>query len=254
MGTMERTAALARAIRRNRRPLAAMSAGLAILALGLALRPPPPATVDVVVAARDLATGHRLEGGDLGRAAVPTGVALPGATADPGMVVGRVLAAPLVRGEAVVPARLMPAPAWLAAGGAGPASGAGPGAGGSAVVPLPVRFPDADAVRLLTAGQRVDVLAAEGPGEGALAGGPTLPRARVVARGATVLAVADPAGGGTGLLREAAPSEAAGSPLVVLALTEPQALALAGAAASQQLSFTLAPAPPVPPQQGSGQP
>jgi pilus assembly protein CpaB len=183
-----------------------------------------------VVAARDLPTGHRLEPADLGRAAVPTGIAVPGATADAQPLLGQVLAAPLVRGEAVTPARLMAPAGWST--GAGTARGTG-------TVPLPVRFPDADAVRLLATGQRVDVLAAHGSGEDPTGLGGTLPRAQVVARGATVLAVADPGAVDTGLLGGGS-DLGSGAPLVVLALTEPQALAVAGAAAGGHLSFTLA--------------
>jgi Flp pilus assembly protein CpaB len=223
-----RTVGLGRVVRRHRRVLAASCSAAAMLTLGLALRPPEPATVEVVVAARDLPTGHRLAAEDLGRAAVPTGVSLPGALPAPEPLIGQVLAAPLVRGEAVLPARLMAHPAWALRGAPGPG-----------LVPLPVRFADAAAARLLTAGQRVDVLAAEGPLPDGLEAAPGVPRALVLARGATVLAIAEPGGDDGGLLGEG-DMEAAGGPLVVLGLTEPQALAVAGAAASRQLSFTLA--------------
>lgn len=226
---MHRRAGLGRIVRRHRRVLAAACSGVAILALGTALRPPPPAVVEVVVAARDLPTGHRLTPQDLGRAAVPTAVALPGAAAEPQPLLGRVLAAPLVRGEAVLPARLLAPAGWTLGA-----------AGGVGTVPLPVRFPDAAAARLLSPGQQVDVLAASGPAQDGLGPAAGAPRAVVVARAATVLAVAEPAAADGGLL-DGGTGSPGGEPLVVLALTEPQALAVAGAAASRLLSFTLAP-------------
>jgi Flp pilus assembly protein CpaB len=218
----------ARLVRRHRRALAGLFAALAILTLGLALRPPPPATRTVVVAARALATGTRLEAAHLTTAAVPTGVALPGVGDRPEPLVGRVLAAPLSAGEPVALTRLATPPG---AGWALP-----PGS-----VPMPVRFPDAAAVALLGAGQQVDVLVAAGPSQDGVGGLP-LP-ARVVARGALVLAVTGTGGQGmeAGLDGELAAGPGMDrAPLVVLAVTEPQALAIAGAASWGTLGFTLA--------------
>ncbi|HEX6887150.1 MAG TPA: Flp pilus assembly protein CpaB [Candidatus Nanopelagicales bacterium] len=220
-----------RLVRRHRRALAGLFAALAILTLGLALRPPPPATRTVVVAARALATGTRLEAGHLTTAAVPTGVALPGVADRPDPLVGRVLAAPLIAGEPVALTRLAspPGSGWALPPGS---------------VPLPVRFPDAGAVALLGAGQQVDVLVAAGPSQDAASSLP-LP-ARVVARGALVLAVtgAGDQGEATGLDSQLGPAQGLDrAPLVVLAVTESQALAIAGAASSGTLGFTLASPP-----------
>jgi Flp pilus assembly protein CpaB len=85
----------------------------------------------------------------------------------------------------------------------------------------------------------VDVLATPGAADDG-AGGVPLP-ARLVARAALVLAVNGTGaaeGGDEGLLGSRPGTDRA--PLVVLAVTEPQALAIAGAGASGGLAFTLA--------------
>ena len=213
-------------LRRHRRGVAASASALAVLCLGLALRPPAPAMHQVVVVARDLATGHRLSPADLALAEVPVAVLPPGSTADPGEVTGAVLAAPALRGEPVSTARLVPSLAGLAA----PAG----------TVPVPVRFADPATVSLLSAGQSVDVLAARASGGEDLSGVAYPAAAQLLASGARVLAVLDAGPDGEGVLAGGATSAA---PLVVLALTPAQARAVAGAEATSRLSFTLAGSP-----------
>lgn len=87
-------------------------------------------------------------------------------------------------------------------------------------VSAPVRIADAATVRLLRAGDRVDVIAAE---ESAPGGG-----ARVIARGARVAKVPEAVAGG---------SEAGA--LVVLSVPRPTAARLAGASATARLAVTL---------------
>ena len=212
-------------IRRHRRGLAAGSSAVAVLCLGMALRPPEPAMREVVVLTRDLATGHRLEAADLALARVPAAILAPGSTADPADVAGSVLAAPGLRGEPVSTARLVGSLAGLAAP--------------TGTVPVPVRFADPAAVGLLSAGMWVEVLAARGvAGEdlGALA--PPTP-ARVLSSRALVLAVPRDSPEDQGLLSADRASGAA--PLVVLALTPAEARAVAGAEAGMRLSYTMAP-------------
>lgn len=220
---MRQSAAVTRLLRRHRRGVAAVLAGLSVLVLGVALRPPTPATAPVVVAARDLPTGHRIEVPDLARGTVALGASGPGTTADPQGLVGRVLAAPLARGEAVTALRLMtpPGAAWATPAG---------------TTPLPVRFSDGAAVALLSAGQRVDVLAASAPVVDDATMG-LLP-ARVVARDALVLAVTGPDLQGADGLLDAGPG-ADQAPLVVLAVSPGEALAVAGARAGSELTFAL---------------
>ncbi|MFI8514894.1 hypothetical protein ACIGHB_27590 [Streptomyces sp. NPDC085460] len=93
------------------------------------------------------------------------------------------------------------------------------------LVSAPVRIADAEAVRLLRAGDRVDVIAAplvnSAPGDGGSA-------ARVVARSARVAEV--PQSGET---------RSDGGALIVLAVPRATATALAGAGVTSQLAVTL---------------
>jgi len=88
-------------------------------------------------------------------------------------------------------------------------------------VSAPVRIADAETVRLLRPGDRVDVIASEpaatGDGE-----------ARVVARGALVSKVPEPFGG-----------RVDGGALVVLAVPRGAAAKLAGAGVTERLAVTL---------------
>jgi hypothetical protein len=97
----------------------------------------------------------------------------------------------------------------------------------AALVTAPVRIADAETVRLLRPGDRVDVIAApETPaGTGADDG---LPAARVVARGARVTEVPEPA----------AQHGDAGA-LVMLAVPRGTAAALAGAGVTARLAVTV---------------
>jgi Flp pilus assembly protein CpaB len=182
---------------------------------------------DIVVAARDLPTGHRLAPDDLALARVPVTITPAGTTADPAELAGSVLAAPVLGGEPVSSARLAGSLAHLAAP---------PGS-----VPLPVRFSDPAAVGLLSAGQVVDILAARATGADDPAGGSYAAPAQVIATGARVLAVTGADSDDQGLTGTEGTS---GAPLVVVALTPTQARAVAGAEATSRLSFTLGRAAP----------
>lgn len=219
-----RWGAVARLGRRHRRGLAGASAAVAVIGMGMAIRPPPPATEPLVVAAGDMAPGHRLAQADLTIAPVPVGGRPPGTSVDPGELLGRVLAAPVARGEAISSMRLVSPAGW-------------PGPAGT--TPVPVRFSDPGAGRMLAAGLRVDVLAATGP---ALeAPGADAAPASLIAEDVLVLAVLGTEDEGT-----AAPllADAPDAPLVVLAASRAQALAIAGAQADGHLSFAFAAVPP----------
>lgn len=161
-GRLTRThRAVRRAVLRRRRPLAAALTALAAAAGLQAVTAPPPATVTVAVAARDLPAGAVLGPGDLvPREFVPGSV--PDDLAED--AVGRMLAGPLSRGEPLTAVRLV-----------------GPGlvTGRPDLVATPVRLPDADMVALLEVGDRVDLVAAD----------PRSGTAEVLAAGVTVLAV-----------------------------------------------------------------
>ncbi len=193
-----------RAVLARRRGLAALCTALAVLAGLRAVAPPPPPTVPVVVAARDLAAGTTLGDDDVTVVQVAARTRPDGTSGTTATSRGRVLAAPLRRGEPVTDVRLV-----------------GPGLlrGYPGLVAAPVRVADAAAVGLLRVGDRVDLVAADP------AGGP----AEVVARGAAVLALPRPSE------RTGADPLQAGA-LVVVGVLPGQALELASATVSRLLS------------------
>jgi Flp pilus assembly protein CpaB len=217
---------IGRLIRRHRRLLAGVAAAGSIAALGLALQPPAPITRPVVVAAGDLPAGHVLAAPDLAVADVPAGVLPAGTSAESTTFLGRALAAPMARGEALAAHRLTTLPAWAVPAG---------------TMPMPVRFADAGAAGLLAAGIRIDVLAASGPG---LDSAESFAPAELVARDILVLGILRTGGDAAdkGILGGSA-SEDQSSPLVVLAADEPAALAIAGAEGRASLSFLMRPGP-----------
>ncbi|GAA0355183.1 SAF domain-containing protein [Actinoallomurus spadix] len=187
---------------RHRRLLAAVLAAAAA-ALGLAATRPHPRRVPVLVAARDLPGGTALRATDVAVRALPAR-AVPEGTVR--RAAGRTLAGPVRRGEPLTDVRLR---------GGTLLDGADPGA-----VATPVRLADAAVVRLLHAGDRVDLLAARAEGP--------LP-ARTVAAAVPVLAVPRP-GPGTGTGDGA---------LVVLRTDRAQAAAIARAAVDSRLSVAI---------------
>lgn len=139
--------AVRRAVLRRRRLLAALCAGVAVLAGVSAVSAPSPPVVDVVVAARDLAAGTRLAASDLTTASYAPGTAPARLAAD---ATGRVLASPLTAGEPVTDVRLV-----------GPLLTEGE----PDLVAVPVRLPDSGMVALLEVGDHID-LVASGPQDG----------------------------------------------------------------------------------------
>jgi Flp pilus assembly protein CpaB len=234
----------------HRRLLAALLAGLAMLAGIAAVRPPAPATVTVLVAARDLAAGAALTLADLRSAALPPGAVPEGALRPGAAVLGRLVAGPVRRGEPLTDVRVL-GPALLAAAARGPD-----------VVAVPVRFADAGAVTLLRPGDRVDVLAAP-PATSALAGMPVAPGMAGAPGAAGTPGVQGPSGdagspGASGAVPEARvvaavvvvlvvaaadPASLGDGALVVVACSPAVARSLAGAAATERLSPALR-APP----------
>jgi len=194
-----------RAVLRRRRLLAAALTAVGVAAGLQAVAAPPPPTVSVLVAAHDLPAGRVLGTGDL----TPVTFA-PGSEPDDRVddAEGRVLAAPLRRGEPVTDVRLV-----------GPALTEGhPG-----VVALPVRLPDAAMVGLLEVGDRIDLVAAD-PQEGG---------AEVVADDVPVLAI--PAVGADDSGASALPGR-----LVVVGADPPTVPALADAAVRSFVTYAWA--------------
>jgi pilus assembly protein CpaB len=221
---MDRASPAARWARRNRRGLAALLAAASVLALGLALRPTPIRTATVIVASADLPVGHRLTAADLQRAHVAAEMVAPHAATDAAEIQGRILAAPVARGEPITALRLVDA----APGGWATAPGA---------MPMPVRFADAQAAALLSPGMRLDLIAPPAMGDGLVAGGGSSP-ARLVAEGVLVLAIAPASADDQDLFLASAGTGTVG-PVVVVEATRSQALAIAGASAGAGLMFTL---------------
>lgn len=196
---------LRRAVLARRRPLAAALAALAVLAGIRATTAPPPPTTPVVVARADLPGGTPVRSDDLVTVDVDPDLVPSGASSSPARLVGRVLAAPVRAGEPLTDVRLV-APGLLD--------------GYPGLVAAPVRVADADVVRLLDVGDRVDVLAADPTGRAP---------AEVVAH-APVVALPSSAG------HEAASSVGG---LVVVAVAEGDALELAARAPTHVLSVVL---------------
>ena len=161
---------LRRALLRRRRLLAAVLTGVAVAAGLRAVAAPPPATVAVLVAARDLPAGVELDADDLVVAEFAPGSAPDGVADDPG---GRILAAPVRRGEPVTDVRLV-----------GPQLTEGL----ADLTATPVRLPDAGMVGLLRVGDRIDLVAADPRGDGA----------ETVASDVPVLAIPSEESGGPG--------------------------------------------------------
>lgn len=205
-------------VARHRRPLAALTAALAVAAGVAVARPPTPPTAPVLVAARDLDAGVVPGPRDVRVAHLPPDTVPDHALRRLADAHGRPLAGAVRRGEPLTDVRLV-----------GPQLGGSPG-----TVALPVRFADPDAARLLRPGDRIDVLAAltSDVPSGALppTADPRSPRARVIAGDAAVLA------------RPNSGEDRDGG-LLILSVTPESAAAIAGAAAAGPLTYTIRTAP-----------
>lgn len=190
-----------RHVLRRRRLLAAVLAAVAVGSGLAATSEPSPPTVAVVVASRDLPAGELLGPDDLTTVAFAPGTAPGGLAPD---VDGRVLAAPLTRGQPVTEVALV-----------GPAmTGDRPD-----LRATPVRLPDAGAVALLRVGDEVDLVATD----------PQAGETTTVVRSAVVLGLpaADEATGPTGL-----PGR-----LVVLGVTDDEVGRVADAVSRSVVTF-----------------
>jgi Flp pilus assembly protein CpaB len=148
----------------HRRLLAAICAGLAVLAALSALRTSSSGT-GVLVASRDLASGHVITAGDLDTTLVPAG-SVPAHSLSRSAAVGRRVAGPMRAGEAMTDYRVLRPDALR-----------GYGAGS---VLTTVRVAEADGLTGIQVGDRVDVVAVDPDGEA---------KAAVVARKVEVVTV-----------------------------------------------------------------
>ncbi len=204
-------------LRRHRRLVASGCLGLAV-ALGLgAVRPAPPTTRAVLVAAHDLVAGQLLVTGDLALRRFPVDLVPAGALGDGDSVAARRVTGAVRAGEPLTDARLV---------------GLSMLRGLSGQVAVPVRVADAEVARLVRPGDRVDLVA--GPSDPV---GQPLDRATIgrgpqdsgtvgslLAASALVLAVPGPAG-------DSSPGvgSTSGGALVVLAVPDETALRVAAA-------------------------
>lgn len=187
----------------------ALGVAMAASAVLEVVRPAPPATTPVVVAARDVAAGTTLAAADLRVVRLPTALVAEGASARADDLIGDATAVPVPAGLPIVPGVL------ATAGIAGP-----PG-----TVVAAVRLADPAVAAYLVPGTRIDLIAAtpETPGV-------------VVASRALVLprpAVADDSWDATLTGDEAPP--------VLVAVTQDEAQELSGAAVSSALSAVVVP-------------
>lgn len=191
---------------RFRRPLAAASAGLAVLILAASLRPASADLVDVVVAAADLPPGTTLTPEDLAVAGMPADYLPPGAVTAAPDAVGRTIAGGMAAGEPLTQSRLV-------------ATTSRP----DGLPTVPVRLADAEAAALLIPGAVIDLVLASQDGG-----------SRIVAEGVQVVAVPQrPASAGLG-----GTTRSAGS-LIVVAADRRTAVALAAAGTQSGLGVVL---------------
>ena len=212
---------ITRQLRRHRRLLAALVAAWAAYATIATLRPEPPATRAIAVAAHDLAAGSVISVDDLQLRPWPATAVPPAAVTELSALVGRALAVPVpVLGPVTIPMVVGPGSLALQSR-----------ANGRASVAIPVRLSDSGVAALLATGDLVDVWATPGADLPGAAPGP--PAATRVAAGARVVAVPRPVAGDA--------LTAGGGGLVVLSVGESAVPALAYAAASARISVTLLP-------------
>jgi Flp pilus assembly protein CpaB len=187
----------------HRRPLAALTAGGAVLAALQATSPPPPETVAVWTARRDLPSGTVLHHPDLIQTQLPPDAVPDGSVGDADQAVGRTLAAPMSRGEVLTRVRTL---------------GRGLLRGYPGATAVPLRITDEAVAAMLRVGDRVDLLAADPDGRAS---------PRVLAREVPVVATPRPGDA----------SLSAGSPgrLVVAAVPTESAEEVAAAAATSVL-------------------
>lgn len=210
---------------RGRKVRIALAAGLAVLALVLAVRPDPAAdTRRVVVAAHDLAPGIALTAEDLTTAEHPARLVVADTPADPADLIGHTLATALAAGDPVTGLRVLGPDLARAA------------VGSEQARLVPVRPADPSVTDLVRPGDRVDVITVDDPDPAPVLGGDPAPPATgppgtVLARGAPVVMI-------PGAGAPAGPTQT-GGPVLLIALPEAQATEVAAASLTRALTVTL---------------
>lgn len=196
---------LRRAVLARRRPIAAVLAGLAVLVAVRAQAAPPPPTVTVLTAARDIPAGATVTPADLGRVAYDPAT-VPQGVVSARQAVGRTTTGPVRAGEPLTDVRLLTADLLARYPGD---------------VAAPVRIGDPGTARLLRVGDRITLYAADPQGEAA-----------PVEAASAVPVVALPRGRDDGLVGES-------GALVVVAVPPETARVLAGYGVSSFLSAVI---------------
>jgi Flp pilus assembly protein CpaB len=197
----------------RRRLMVAVLTGIAVVCGLTALQPPRPATLRVWVAARDLPGGAPLASADVTVERIPTPDVPSDALGAGTTVVGRLLAAPMRRGEPLTDVRLL-SPSLLSAT-ATPDD-----------LAVPVRVADGPAtLALVHAGDLIDVIAAPDPADGGA------PSTFTVVHDVLVLSTP------THDSDDSSSDDSAG--LLIVAATDRQAAALAKAATGARLSIAV---------------
>jgi Flp pilus assembly protein CpaB len=179
-----------------------------------AVSPPPPRTAAVLVAANDLASGTRLTPADVRLKDVAPASLPDGALRARTSATGRTLGTPVRKGEVLTDVRLL-GRAFLDTYGDG-------------LVAAPVRIADAASVRLVQAGDIVDVLAS-GPSPD----GSTRNTARLVAAATPVVTIPPAADSPFGT------TDVGAGALVVIVTSSDTAARLAAAAVTDRLSLVI---------------
>lgn len=198
--------------------MAALLAGIAVAMTILLFAPRAEPTRSVVVAARDLPTGHQLAAADLATVHLASDAIPPSSTRSAEEVTGQQLAVPLERGSPIPKASLL---------GPGLLTGAPPGT--SAV---PVRAADAEGTSILRPGMLVNVVLTTGNGY------ETPTQSRVIARNVTVLWNGDSSGNGSSSWLGSSKSQPG---TIVVAAPEADAARLAGATSEGKVSLLISP-------------
>ena len=205
----------ARILRRYRRAIAALFAGLSIYFLGLSLQPPKVPMRPVVVAAHDLAGGITVQESDLTIVELPDSSAPAASTNDISSLVGKVLAAPIYAGVPITQASILSS-SFIAMN---------PGH-----VLTPLRLSDPESGTLLTAGAFISIVAAS---EG---------HAETIVDSARVAAIPHSAESTGGAFSNSS-GDSRGL-LVILDVTPEQASALAEAETRGKITISLRQPPP----------
>ncbi|ACQ79162.1 SAF domain protein [Beutenbergia cavernae DSM 12333] len=204
------------ALWRARHVVAALALAVAATMALATLRPPDPPSVDVLVAAHDIAAAQEIVPADVRVVALPADAVPPDALDAADDVVGRQLAHALPAGYPLGPGMVL---------GPGLADGAPRG-----TTVVPVRFADPLLTSVLEPGATVDLVAAGDQEAGA----------HVLATDAVVLARVDgEAGGGIGGLTSSAPD----APLLLVAVRPDVATLVVEASARGTLTVVLVPSP-----------